>query len=221
MKILISESQLERLLDVEENRGLLGKGIDHNVYDSNFSKNFLEKMKLENKDFVIKTGGILSVFTYAKQFEEFPDIFPKVYKIGRKYLNDNKKAYMVIERVDANKFINLFNKLVNFIMDKNEFSEDELLSNEYDLRNILFYTQDFDDGETSDVVKEKRDLIIRALKSYGDSELYNFYVELTQLIKKLEFLAAENKIKTDVGILDLHQGNFGFDKNGKIKCIDF
>jgi hypothetical protein len=220
MKILLTETQFERIFDIdEEDRKRIGMGLDHKVYSTKFSNDYLIKMGIESGDIVTKTGSAESIFKFAKQFEKYPDIFPIVYRVGRKYMKDNSGAYMKIEAVNTEKFVDLINKLKNAI--RFHFPYEETLNTEPKILETIFYTRDYDDGEREDEIRGNRMIIFEELKKQSNQELYNFFVEFLRLTKKLETLMIQGEITSDLGILDLHEGNFGFTKNGKIKCIDY
>lgn len=192
MRIIITENQAEYL---ESERKELGAGVDHKVYTISS-----DDMK------VVKVGDLSSINYYAKNFKKNENIFPKIYRYG-KYKNKKNqyRGYMYVEKINNDEFKEYINKLTYF------FSRNEIYQIMYApnlLHNIL----------------DKKKLV--NFKNVADKELINFFIDFIRV--NLNLLDIKKRLgekpnstpmfRTE---LDLHFGNFGIDKNGKVKCLDF
>jgi len=217
MTILLSEDQLTRIFDIDEqDREAIGQGAEHSVYPSKFSKDYLIKMGLKNGDLVIKTGRYSTISPYAKQFNEHPDIFPIVLRFGRFVKNSEKyrgNAYMVIENLDAQKFKSMLITIYDTLR-KIASVDTEYVKFAQNFKSYTFSKGKYDN---------ERAIISSFAKRYCGPQYYDFYNKLTELVDKLYKMSEMKMIDMSPteGYLDLHLGNFGISKQGKIKCLDY
>lgn len=199
MKILITEKQFEYL---ESQRDLLGYGADHKVYDTRFSKNYEIKSGLENGDLVIKTGEYNTLKKYAEDFANYPEIFPIVYKFGKRLGNKYDYGYMIIEKLNTNKFYAFIDIVFYYCKKLNYSVYVEFMKN-----------GDIHPWVRNELIKDNRDDIIKFMEDYS-----KLYKTIKKLAKEKKLVVVANDM---VPFLDLHIGNFGISKSGKIKCLDF
>jgi hypothetical protein len=191
MKIIVTETQMQSIMDA---RDFLGSGVDHIVYKSNFSDDYYIKMGLKKGDIVGKIGEYGIVKDYAEDFKKFPDIFPIVYKYGKRTGNQPKNGYMYIEKLDTEKFFEDWQKLYDIV-------------GSYNFMKLV----------TAGKVTQSA---IKKVKATKDNDIYNFMIELGSVISKL--YNVRDKLQSNrFDFVDTHGGNFGYDKNGKIKSLDF
>lgn len=198
MGILSEEDIIE--LNITDKKAV-GYGVEHNVYKS---------IKYPNK--LIKVGPDFIVNEWYYMFEENPDIFPKVYgmyplknrewirKIGIKpfqqhnFFDESEYYYVVIEELDTNKFLNLWNRMNDVNKEVNDVNKPPSFLF-YMINNPYKYEDNWD----------------KLLNHTKDTTISNEVEMFYSLIKKL------HEVKDDP---DLHQGQFGFDSEGVIKTLD-
>lgn len=190
MKIIITERQMQSILDARE---FIGSGVDHRVYTGEFSKDYYLKMGLEKGDIVGKIGEYGIVKDYAEDFRKHPDIFPIVYKYGKRKTDSPKNGYMYIEKLDNDKFFEDYQAL-------------------YDIIGPLNFNR-VRDGVVTQDAKDK-------FKNIDDKRLYHFMIELAEVTAKLYSLHKDLQ-SNRFDYIDTHGGNFGYTKNGRIKSLDF
>lgn len=206
MIIIITESQLEF---IESKRKLLGQGMQHRVY----TLYDVSGAEFENKNVIVKIGYPADVKTQVNFFSSFPNYFPQVYKSGIFVVSDeaieknklyhdvdtgNTMGYVYLERLNTEEFLRKHESILNKLDDNIKRDFEELGFN-------------FDPTLVNNV---RNNLV----KNNATNEDLIFYDELTNLMS--DIINEGLKIDKDA-YLDLHSGNFGIDKNGKIKCLDF
>lgn len=188
MRILITEKQFEF---IESQRTLLGHGADHKVYTV-----FKDDFK------VVKIGAPSTISFYAECFNEFNDVFPKVYKVGTRMINDKIRGYMYLETLSNSEFFKKIDELNKWF----ELSEIGLISRKPNKK--IFNPEDLDNFEKN-----------------APEDIKEFLNDFIELCKKLQerkkYFLQKDKSNIMIGHLDLHFGNFGMDKDGKVKCLDF
>ena len=164
----------------------IGKGTEHTIYTSD-----------KNPNAIVKVGKKENVEKWSKVFKANPDLFPKVFKVGK--LEDGQ-YYAVIEKLDTKKAVEEWGKLEIALEDIGEVDTDVFEST---IDQVFI-----------DIILGKKDANQIYKKLSGDNQ---------KLFKKwIEFLAKTAKylIDTKFGGLDIHRYNFAYDKKGKIKAID-
>jgi hypothetical protein len=223
MHIIISESQIKRIFDLDEaDRDQLGKGIDHVVYKNRFTDKYFIKLGLESGGLVTKIGNKETIFHYAKEFKKFPDIFPIVIKYGLKKFNNEYfydyentfNAFMVIEKLDAKKFKNMYDSMHRAL---------EMFLKLEGYTELAKSLETFNFTEKTGVHESKKKLIEELIDKNMGPQFLNFYQKLCELVDRLYELYDSGKLvgSSERLELDLHRDNFGISKSGKIKCLDF
>ena len=168
-----------------------GGGIEHRIYSSE-----------KNPNILFKVGEKDVIFEWYELFLNNPNLFAKVYGIGK--IPNSDLYYVKIEKLDT----------------KNFESKWDLMEESLEEIGIL----DIDRGESfSDIYlnygsdSEKMKEVILNLKSHNLNS-YKFFIELLQLIKEAE--KAQNKFLNKDTLIDAHKYNFGYSNDGKIKILD-
>jgi hypothetical protein len=149
-----------------------------------------------NPNIVFKVGSRSSIEPTYEYFKNYPYLFPKTY--GMKKLGDKKDEYggdlyyLILEKLDTQKFVDFWNDM------------EEIMFLEYGQKfNKIVYN--FDTYESTWV------------------ELFEFVEERHQnLFKKLhEFYLLISELNDILDYPDVHNGQFGYNKEGTLKCLDF
>ena len=203
--------------DVEEiatkEKELVGKGAFHNVYISK-----------KNPNVVYKIGFDEDVNGWVDIFKGHPDLFPKVYKMGHINIKLKKSAttlswrngefkpityspgdtvnvkYVELEKLDTFKAQNDWLKLDYAITD---LTEEGWEFQDYVIHLILNYTKEGGDYDMIDAIDENIKV--------SHPEMVDVLNKFVTLIRKI----CEVKKRPD-----LHIDNFGYDKDGNLKCLD-
>lgn len=179
---------------VTREKRALGKGLDHKIYPHP-----------TNPDLVYKVGQYHVMDEWVPIFKAYPDIFPKVYgdiksnmitfkdSLGNKVKRE--ASWILVEKLDAKTFNHFFEEL-------------DRIDNEIRPYSTLFDV--YLKGRYSDEVMSFLDIIKRVAPN-----MYDRCVELFDLTDKV--LEATDKFNFG---FDLHANQFGYDKTGKLKCLD-
>jgi len=168
-----------------------GQGVEHIIYSSPNKPNV-----------VYKVGEWDVINEWYDIFKSNPQIFPVVYKIGK--IPKDGLYYVELEKLDTEKFENAWDDLELALEDLG-FLDIDRGENFTDL--YLF------EGTSSAKFIE----IGKKLSEYNP-EMYNFYVKLLVVIKNAE--KAQREILKKDTLVDAHKYNFGYSKDGKLKCLD-
>jgi hypothetical protein len=173
------------------NKKKYGSGLEHNIFLSN-----------KNPNVVFKVGHEDVVNEWFELFMKNPDLFPKVYRYGK--LKDEEYYYVEIEKLDTKKFEDDWDKLENSLEEIGSVDVDrsESFSDLYILH-----------GSDAEIFKE-----IGKELSKHNKDSFNFFINLLTLIKNCE--RAEKELKNKSTFIDAHKYNFGYSKDGKLKCLD-
>lgn len=214
MQIILTRNQFEFIAEAE--REHLGRGMHHNVFSTRFSKDYLIKQGLQSGDIVAKCGQIEIVNFYANEFAKHSDIFPKIYKVGVKY--NSKQACMFIENLSNKKFHETYKKIFNVVNDGLKKNGHRTFESIWTLNNSIMSPE-------SELYPQQLDLKLLAdeyVEEYATKDLQDFYAELKSIVQKIYDLIELGELKPHfLAGADLHHGNFGMTKDGKIKCLDF
>jgi hypothetical protein len=144
-------------------------------------------------DKVFKVGPSNVVDHWVGIFKDHPDLFPKIHFVKKYRFHDVPYKYVLLERLDVRRFERFWDVLdkVSVKVSKRPI--------QYILNGILFN----ESGPTINVIKEYLDENI--------TEYSNDFIYLTELFDKLFEISKR---------ADLHKLQFGYDKSGKIKCLD-
>ena len=173
-----------------------------------------------NPDIVYKfttdEEGLLELKEEKYLSETYPDLFCKTYgeikKIKNpKYTLENSNGeeyfyYLAYERLDTRRFYNFWMTIEEIFetSDKIDVYSDEYNAH-WDIQGLEAFT--LGDYEVS---KEVFHIMESEVKE-RDPELYNDYIMFINLIFD---------IREVIEYPDTNSGNFGYDKTGKLKCLD-
>ena len=187
---------------------LVGKGSFHNVYPSN-----------KNPNMVYKIGFDEDVNGWVDLFKSRPDIFPKVYGTGHVNIKLKKQVtnfswrtgefkpitynpgdtvkvkYVGVERLNTEKAKQHWNSLANVV---------SVMSG----KSLQTYLTSLGIDEE---MEEEFLSIGEKIKETGNDFIYNIFVEFYNLIHSVYELKP---------VADVHVGNYGYDKDGNLKCLD-
>jgi hypothetical protein len=147
-------------------------------------------------DKVFKVGLLDSVQDAYQFFKNYPYLFPKVY--GYKKLGEmkddfgNDLYYIILEKLDTKSFVTLWRKLAPIC--KNVIGESFYM---------LVYDLMYKETEWIEFLDHLKD---------NEKDVYEKALELYQLVYEI------NEIYDGP---DIHDGQFGYDKEGVLKCLDF
>jgi hypothetical protein len=179
---------------VTREKKALGKGLNHKIYPHP-----------TNPDLVYKVGQYHVMYEWVPIFKAHPDIFPKVYgdiksnvitfkdSLGKKVKRE--ASWILVEKLDAKTFNDFFEEL------------DEI---DYEIRPYSALFDVYLKGRYSDEVMAFLD-IIKRVAPY----MYDRCVELLDLVDKVLDVTSKSDFR-----FDLHANQFGYDKTGKLKCLD-
>jgi hypothetical protein len=194
----------------------MGAGVEHKVFPSTTDPNI-----------VYKLGTKTSIDSWVNEFRRDPSIFPEVYKRGKtKYKLKEKQNiltkngystfpagsiipmdYVEMEKLDTKQVEKEWDELDNAfenIMEIDDWGFLDFL--------IIYMTnspQAKANGYDSDKTISKLDTQIKE-HFPGLYPVFLRYLKLTDKIKAVT-----------KGVPDLHRYNFGYDKKGNLKCLDF
>lgn len=172
----------------------LGGGVEHSVYPYN---------KFPDK--VIKIGEGPIVEEWVKVFNSSPKIFPKIYGIKR--IGSSENFYVILEKLDTQK-----------AKDEWQYIEEKM-----EECNIIDYVEGEYGEDLTDVYLnygEDKKIITKiadTLKKY-DKKAFDLFIKWFGLVKKIERVIKKTLNKET--FVDFHKYNFGYDKNGNLKCLD-
>lgn len=203
-------------MDEARSRKEMGSGVDHLIYPSTTDPNI-----------VYKLGSKTAINYWFKDFNQNPDIFPKVYKRGstKIKLKDNRNIltkngyvnlkagtivpvdYVELEKLDTKrveKEWDMLDQMFEEIMEIDDYGFLDFL-----ILHMTNTPQARANGYDNDKMIERME---GEIKTHYQNlyPIFMRYVELTDKIKAVK-----------PGVPDLHRYNFGYDKNGNLKCLDF
>ena len=163
-----------------------------------------------NPNRLFKIGEKEIVEQWVKIFRSNPDIFPKIFRVGKiSDPNDRKNEgyYVEVEKLNTDKAIKEWEQLEDKLEEAGltDF-EDGAFGR--DITDI--YTNYENDQKTITYIATK-------LKEY-DSNAYNLFIKWFKLFKE-----CQKSIENIVGhrtLVDAHKYNFGYGSDGKLKCLD-
>ncbi len=194
MKIIITETQYQKIM-LEENYGEeIASGSEHKVFHI-------------DDDFVLKVPywgwnrwpgeDILQTFDDHIQFmKSYPEIFPDVKKL------DKRRAS--VERIDIDKAEQEMQYLFNII------------TNDKHMNNEMFHRHGWE-HIIYDLYNSSRPEVLNTLdrlKQYGKRNNDDVVIKWYNFIKKLKRTFKDRH-------LDIHSKNIGIDKNNEIKLTDY
>jgi hypothetical protein len=165
-----------------------GRGAFHKVYSSN-----------KNPDRLYKIGDEDTVDKWVTTFQQYPQYFPKVYRVFP-YRKDPSLKVVEIEKLDTAKAANELSMIESFLLDYS----DEISCNGRFISPLNFFeTPCFNS-------------VVEAADNGDDPYILPILYKWAKVLR-----AVTPIIEKDLGRnLDLHIGNVAYDKIGKIKFID-
>ena len=185
----------------------MGSGTVHNVYDFERFKDKVIKTKYGDLKFI--NGEMKRVNTNKldqremEVFADNPDLFAKVYKVTERYA--------VLERLDTKNILNDIQTKVAPAIVKTFIQNPELAAEWTSKKPEELTSQDFDGAGMLNAFRNHKEFVRGVLRNTPDKE---FVIDLLKLINK-----AYNTIHKHV--IDIHENNLGYDKEGNIKLLDF
>ncbi len=214
---LLDKAFAKKDLDEGRSRKELGSGVDHLVFTAT-----------DDSDIVYKLGPKIAVDYWFEDFKKNPEIFPKVYKRGKTKIKlKSEKSiitskgkfktfpvgtflpldYVKLEKLDTDRVQKEWDILDNVVEEIMEIDDYGFL--DFLIVYLTFRPENKVRGHHGD---ETIDRISGQVKQHYPNvyPMFMKYVELTNKIKAVK-----------PGVPDLHRYNFGYDKEGKLKCLDF
>ena len=147
-----------------------------------------------NPDRVIKVGETKYVKKWIKDFESRPDLFPIIYRIGKVKGYENA-TYVELEKLDTEQFEVDFDVLESILEDKNLGVLEAISQGSHDERRW---------NEIYEFIKQQ------------DKEIADFFTKLyNNVIQTMPF--KQGLFDT----YDFHKKQFGYDKDRKVKMLDY
>ena len=194
-------------LDTKD-KDLVGKGAFHKVYISK-----------KNPNAVYKIGFDEDVSGWVDIFKSRPDLFPKVYKMGHLNIKLKKSTttfswrtgdfkpitynpgdtvkvrYVEVEKLDTDKAKSYWNSLANVV---------SVMSGKSLQTYLTSLGMDEEMEEEFKTLGEK-------IRETGNTFIYEILVDFYNLVHSVYELKPT---------ADVHVGNYGYDKDGNLKCLD-
>lgn len=200
MKNWIKKSLKKYLKEAISTKPVYGSGFSHTIFKSN---------KYPNRLF--KIGTKYTVEYWVDIFEKYPKFFPKVYRVFPSKKDPN---YLIVEIEKLNttdaerdfKFMTDFLRNAKIYMTYDDETEDEDRGEIIKFTYFPIYPKDL-------LLDKLRDFI------YGNKISHEVYLLFEKWIEFINELvdATRNDLR---GFLDFHAGNYAYDNNGNLKCID-
>ncbi len=148
-----------------------------------------------NPDRVLKVGETKYVLKWVKDFKSRPDLFPIIYRVGKVQGYDNV-TYVEMERLDTEQFEIDYEVLESILEEGMEWYVSEAL------KKAKYNKDTF--NKIYSIVKNQ------------DPEIAEFFVKL------YDNVIETSKFKSGIfDVYDFHSGQFGYDKKGNIKMLDY
>jgi hypothetical protein len=204
MKIILTETQLKRVeaklneVEVRKKR-MLGRGREREVYPST-----------TNPNLVFKVGDYKQFVGEKEIFDARPDIYVKIHDI-KKY-NRPYVGVAIMDRVNTKSFLLRYNKLelalmklnIRFSIGMGSFvSIISLIDELTDKKTHTQYTPEINENTYGEIVDK--------LNKYQPS-IADFFIKLCYCVSGV--------IRTLGFPFDIHDRQFGLDKEGNVKCFD-
>lgn len=173
---------------------LLGHGVEHDVYPS---KN--------NPEIVYKVGFEASINRLVKASKAYPKFFPIVYKVG-KLKNKENRYFVAVEKLNTKRVETEWQELeetfaqLGYIDKSMVNSIDQLF-----VEIVLYGDEEFDNNELFNRLKEV------------NKKQYKLFVKWVNFLHQVNNIIGPFKNHFP---LDIHSGNFGYDQQGNMKCLD-
>jgi hypothetical protein len=178
------------------NKETFKRGVEHIIYPSKKHSNRL-----------FKVGLFKSVDTWVKIFKSNPNIFPKIYRVGKINHPNVNTHYVEIEKLDT---------------DKAESEWDEL-EEKLELCSIIDsidgkYGSDLSQLYFNYIDNKKVIIEISSKLKECDKDGYELFIKWIELFKQCQ--KHKENITGHKSRIDAHKYNFGYGLDGKLKCLD-
>lgn len=193
MKIILTEEQINNVLLelTTKKKEIFGMGVEHQIYNSN-----------KNPNIVFKLGHPYVVDRWLKIFKKFPLYFPKTYRVGDIRFKNNVYRYVEMDKLNTSRVKDEW-KLIEDKLVELDLTSADLLHNLSDIFRNCIMDEEYDN------------MVIQKLQK-SDKVVYHLFMKWLNFLHSLNTII---KMITD-NMLDIHDGNFGYDKKGNIKCFD-
>jgi hypothetical protein len=195
MNIVLTEEQLRVVLSemvTKRKDPFSMEGSQHMIYDSK-----------KNPNIVFKIGHPGFVDSWLSIFKKRPQYFPEIYRVGI-VKDKHEYKYVEMEKLDTKRVKEEWEKITLLLIDAGLIDEDNIFDNNLSdvFRNCIL-----DEEYDNDVIQKIKNL------NRGQYQLF---------IKWSHFLHRLNSFVEPIkgSMLDIHDGNYGYDKQGNIKCFD-
>jgi len=191
MKIILSEEQL---------RGILSELVTRrkDPFSMEGSQHMIYDSK-KNPNIVFKVGHPHFVDEWLPIFKKYPQYFPNIYRVGiLKDRHDYK--YVEMDKLNTKRVKEEWSEMTLLLTDAGLIDEDNNI-------NDVFINCILDEEYDNRVISTIQNM---------DRGVYQLFVKWLNFLHKLNSVVAPIKGST----LDIHDGNFGYDKEGNIKCFD-
>jgi hypothetical protein len=147
-------------------------------------------------DKVYKIGSPGIVKSWINTFKENPNIFPNVYHVGNGEYDGKNYMYVLLEKLNTKKLEKLW-----YLLDDISFE--------------VYRNMDFDEIVIKYTYNHQIDPeYLTPIKKFIKEHYPNIYDQFIEIINLIDMVI---KVKQ---YPDLHMGQFGYDNNGKLKCLD-
>lgn len=195
MKDLIRKILKEVSLDKKER---LGRGSFHDVYPLKYDPSRVVKIPRTRDGYAAAEYWEAGSESWFNIFKKYPQYFPEVYKITDKYI--------ILEKLDTNRvkqdLIKMEDDLVSISSNLSDMIEDRNFGVTEVLDGLIM-------GKLSGD-KEDAKMLNMLIKKSHNKDLFKIYIDLLLSIRG-------ERIR---GFIDVNDGNFGYNKEGKLKMLD-
>jgi hypothetical protein len=193
MKIIVTEEQLKGVISevlTKRKDPFSIEGTQHMIYDSK-----------KNPNIVFKVGHPYFVDKWLGVFKKYPEYFPRIYRVGiLKDRHDYK--YVEMDKMNTSRVKDEWRLMTQSFTDIGLLDEDN-----YEDVGIIFRNCIVDEDYDNNVMQRVHKM---------DKGVYNLFIKWLNFLHRLNSLVEPIK----GNMLDIHDGNFGYDKKGNIKCFD-
>ena len=151
----------------------------------------------KNPNVLFKVGEKETVLKWVEIFNSNNTLFPEVYRLGTL---KNGKLYAEIEKLNTSRASSEFNKIFQFIE-----------QSRIPFNNTILRVKDLWRWPKEALITIKKFI----LNNNQDKNIYSLMYNWSKFLVKLI-----NVLDNHIDYLDIHNGNFGYDKKGMLKCID-
>jgi hypothetical protein len=195
MKDLIRKIIKEISVDKKER---MGRGSFHDVYPLKYDSDKVVKVPR------LKDGYAASEYlepgsdSWFNTFKKYPQYFPEVYKITDKYI--------ILEKLDTERVKQELFKMEDDLVSISPVISDMIEEHNYGVTEILYWL-----------------ILGKLLGNKEEIDIYNDIIEKSHfkdIFKRYFDLLFNIRNERIRGFIDVNDGNFGYNKEGKLKMLD-